>query len=285
MRYRLIAIDLDGTLLCPDGKVSAENRAALHAAHDAGAIILPCTGRGWRESLSVFKSVPDVELGVFNTGALVCRLTDGQTLDRAAFDPDTAREIIDLLSEGDEAVLIYTDPSATGYEYILTGKGELTANTRWWFEHNGLRWATQRELDPQLLDHVVRAGALGSPARAAEVVADIGARMGDRVVAHAFEALQDPDGTESTHIIECFASGVTKWRGIEFVAAQHGIRPREVAVIGDQINDVPMFQQAGCAVAMGNAIDAIKDAAHYHTLHNDKHGVAHAITKMLDGDW
>ena len=285
MRYRLIAIDLDGTLLCSKGDVSDENREALHAAHEAGVIVLPCTGRGWGESRSVFASLPDIDRGVFNTGAMICSLGDGRTLDRSAFDPDTAREMIDLLCVGDEAVLIFTDPSATGYEYIVTGKGELTTNTRWWFEHNELRWTTQRELDPAVLDHVVRAGAIAAIDRAAEVVGQLKAAMPGRVEAHGFPALQDTDASEPTHIIECFASGVSKWTGIQWIAQQHGIKPSEIAVIGDEINDVPMFQQAGCAVAMGNAIPAIKDSAHYHTLNNDKHGVAHAIKKMLAGDW
>lgn len=285
MRYRLIAIDLDGTLLCPAGNVSQENRDVLHAAHDAGAIILPCTGRGWRESRSVFASIPDTEVGVFNTGALVARISDGLTIDRGVFDGEAAREIIGLMSEGDEAILVFTDPSKTGLDYVVTGKGELTRNTRWWFEKNGLKWETHRDMPDDLLEHVVRVGALARVERAGEVVGYVRQAMADRVVAFSFEALQDPGGTEPTHIIECFAAGVTKWRGIEFVAQQHGIKASEIAVIGDQINDVPMFEQAGCAVAMGNAIDAIKDAAHYHTLANDEHGVAHAIEKMLDGDW
>jgi hypothetical protein len=285
MRYRLIAIDLDGTLLCPKGEVSDENRAALRAAHEAGAIVLPCTGRGWRESRRVFASVPDTDVGVFNTGALVCGLADGETRDRAVFDPDVAQTLIGVLIETGEPVLLYTDPSETGYEYIVTGEGEPNANTQWWFEHNQLRWTTQRRLDPAVAEHIVRAGALTSPDHAARAVDQVRERMPGQVESHAFAALQDERDDQPIHIIECFAQGVTKWRGIEFIAKQHGIEAEEIAVLGDQINDVPMFERAGCAVAMGNAIDAVRDVAHYHTLKNDEHGVAHAIHKMLDGEW
>lgn len=285
MRYRLIAIDLDGTLLCPKGEVSAENRRALHAAHEAGAIIIPCTGRGWRESRRVVGSIPDTEVGVFNTGAMVVGLADGATHNRAAFEYDLVRELIALMARHDEAVLLYTDPAETGYEYIVTGRGEPTKNTRWWFEHNALRWAIQPEPDPAVMRHIVRVGSIAAADRARQVVEAIRDAFARRVEAFSFEALQDPGATEPAHIVECFSAGVTKWRGIEFVAQQHGIAPGEIAVLGDQINDVPMFERAGCAVAMGNAIDAIKDAAHYHTLTNDAHGVAHAIQKMLDGAW
>ena len=285
MQYRLIAIDLDGTLLCPDGKVSKENRDALHAAHEAGAIIIPCTGRGWGEAKYVLASVPDSELGVFNTGAMVSGLRDGSTHHSEAFDAATASAVIDLLCEGDEAVLVYTDPDATGYEYVVTGKGELTTNTRWWFEHNGLRWTQQPTMDKAMLDHVVRAGAMAVRARADEIGALVEARLPGQTSFHAFEAVQEPDFDEPMFILECFRQGVSKWTGIQHIAQQHGIEPGEIAVIGDQINDVPMFELAGCAVAMGNAIDAIKESAHYHTLRNDEHGVAHAIEKMLEGSW
>jgi hypothetical protein len=285
MRYRLIAIDLDGTLLCPKGEVSAENRAALHKAHEAGVLIIPCTGRGHGEARHAIVSVPDSELGVFNTGAMVSSLADGSTHHREAFDITTAQAVVELLCEGDEAVLVYTDPDATGYEYVVTGKGQLTTNTKWWFEHNGLRWVQQPTIDEAILPHIVRAGAMAVRSRADEIGELVEARLPGQTSFHAFEAVQEPDFDEPMFILECFASGVSKWTGIQYIAQQHGITPNEIAVIGDQINDVPMFKQAGCAVAMGNAIQVIKDSAHYHTLRNDEHGVAHAIGKMLDGQW
>lgn len=285
MRYRLIAIDLDGTLLCPNGEVSDENRVALHAAHEAGALIIPCTGRGYGEARHAIASVPDGDVGVFNTGAMITDLSTGATRGAWAFDPATAASVIELLCEGDEAVLLYTDPDATGYEYVVTGRGELTTNTKWWFEHNGLRWVQQRNVDEMFLSHVVRAGAMAVRSRADAIGALVEAKLPGQTTFHAFEAVQEPGFNEPMFILECFKQGVSKWTGIQHIAQQHGIKPREIAVLGDQINDVPMFEQAGCAVAMGNAIDAIKNAAHYHTLRNDEHGVAHAIEKMLAGVW
>jgi hypothetical protein len=182
-------------------------------------------------------------------------------------------------------VLVFLDPHATGFEYIVAGKGEPTANTQWWFERNGLRWKRQKDIDPGLLEHTIRVGAMAYRDRADEIGDRVGQVLPGQTEYHAFEAVQEPGDTEPMFILECFAQGVTKWRGIEFIAKQHGIEAEEIAVLGDQINDVPMFERAGCAVAMGNAIDAVRDVAHYHTLKNDEHGVAHAIHKMLDGEW
>lgn len=284
MRYRLIAIDLDGTLLCPEGRASAENLAALHEARGRGVHILPCTGRGWREARRVIGGLPDAELGIFNTGAIVARADDGATVDAAPFDRATVLELIGLLRHRPEAVLLYTDPDATGYEYLATGEGTLTENTRWWFEHNALRYLEAEALDEALLDHVVRVGMVLPSADAAGLEARLWDAFAGRVEAHAFEAVQQPFG-ESMHILEVFATGVTKWRGIEVVAERFGIDHAEVAVIGDQVNDLPMLRRAGCAVAMGNAIPAVKDIAHRHTRCNQTHGVAHAIGQMLAGAW
>lgn len=285
MRYGLIAIDLDGTLLCPDGTVSEENRDALQAAHEAGALVIPCTGRGWGEAKHVLASLPDSALGVFNTGAMVSRLCDGSTYRSEAFDKETASAVIDLLCQGDEAVLVYTDPDETGYEYVVTGKGKLTTNTRWWFEHNGLRWTQQPTMSDALLKHVVRAGAMALRARADEIGGLVEAQLPGQTTFHAFEAVQEPGFDEPMFILECFKQGVSKWIGIEHIARQHGIGAHEIAVIGDQINDLPMFEKAGCAIAMGNAIPLIKGIAHHQTLGNTEHGVAHAIEKMLGGEW
>lgn len=285
MKYGLIAIDLDGTLLCPAGRVSDENRAALHAAHERGVVILPCTGRGWRESGSVLSSIPDAELGVFNTGGLVHALRGGATVHRRVFDADTAAGLIELLRPMPEAVLVFTDPATTGLEYIITGDGRATDNSLWWFRHNGLRFAEQRNVAAEHLGHIVRVGAVVPHQRAIEIEQQVDAQFRGRIEVHSFGAVQLPDEGEELHIVEIFPKGVTKWAGITVVAERHGIAPSAVAVIGDQINDLPMFARAACAVAMGNAIEKIKQAAHYHTHTNEHHGVAHAIQQMLSGAW
>lgn len=87
------------------------------------------------------------------------------------------------------------------------------------------------------------------------------------------------------HIVEVFAPHASKWQGIRAVADTLGICDNEIAVLGDQINDLPMFEQAGCAIAMDNAIPIIRDSAHHITRCNNTHGVAHAIEQLIAGTW
>ena len=125
------------------------------------------------------------------------------------------------------------------------------------------------------------AGGAATPGSAQDFVVNVG----DRVFFHSFEAVQMPPPAESVHILEVFAAGVDKWRGLSWVAQSHGIAPDEIACIGDEINDVQMLRAAGCGIAMGNGIEAAKKAARYVTKDNRNDGVAFAIEQLLSGKW
>ena len=97
--------------------------------------------------------------------------------------------------------------------------------------------------------------------------------------------MQLPSDREVLHVLEIFNAGVDKWRGINWIAERHQIDIAEIATIGDQVNDLAMIQNAGCSIAMGNAVESIKAAADYITFDNESDGVAHAIDHVLDGVW
>lgn len=285
MDYRLLAIDLDGTLLCPEGKVSRENLNAIAEAHAAGLTVVPCTGRGWREAKYVLEQVPGLGLGVFVTGAAVTDVYQGITQHHTALDTGTAAELIDFLKDEPLAVLAYREPNRVGHEYLVTGNGELTTNSRWWFDFTGSIVHEQRRVTALDLEHTLRIGMVAPGSRMPGILARVSERFAGRVEAHAFAAVQSPDPDEAVHILEVFAPGVDKWHGLSWVADRMGIGPDKVAVIGDEINDVAMLRAAGCSIAMENATDAAKEHAAYVTKPNHDGGVAHAIRQILDGVW
>ncbi len=285
MNYRLLAIDLDGTLLCPEGKLSRENLDAIAAAQDAGLTVVPCTGRGWREARYILEQVPDLGLGVFVTGAAITDVTSGQTQHHTAFDPDVAAKLIDLLQHEPQAVLAYREPNRVGHEYLVTGSGELTPNSKWWFDFTGSILHEQRYVTAEHLDHTLRIGMVVPGSQSRRILNMVQQHFLDRVEAHAFAAVQAPDPDEAVHIIEVFPPGVDKWHGLSWIADRMSIGPEQVAVIGDEINDLAMLRAAGCGIAMENAIDAAKQHAAYVTKPNHEHGVAHAIEQILGGHW
>ena len=285
MHHRLIGIDLDGTLLNSRGEISAANRAAITAAQRAGARIVPCTGRGWREAAPVLRDVPDLTTGVFITGAVVAEIESGQSIDFAVIEPHLALSLVEALHDEPEAVLVYREPALAGHDYLVTGRGQLSANTQWWFQVTGATVRFQRGVTADDLHHTLRVGMVASGARLPGLSQRLRATFGDQVQLHHFAALQRPDENDSVHVLEIFASGVDKWRGLSWLAHEHGIAPEQTAAIGDEINDLSMVRHAGCGIAMANAIEPLQAVSDHVVASNDEDGVAQALHQMIDGAW
>ncbi len=286
MRYRLIGLDLDGTLLNRRGRISAENLAAIVKAHDAGVMVVPCTGRSWQEShLAIDALIGGAEVGVFVTGAMVNDLRSGQTLDVITLAPDLVRDITLAMQAAGEPILLLRDRWKTGHDYLVTGPGRLADNTHRWFVTHEVPVEHVRELRAEHYQHVMRIGVVTGHEQAQAMQQVISGRFADVVQVHHFPAVHLERAVLHLDILEVFARGVDKWRGMMWVADKHNIAPEQIAVMGDQINDLEMMKQAGCRIAMGNAVDALKKHAHHITLDCDEHGVAHAIECLLAGKW
>ena len=141
MKYRMIAIDLDGTLLDGGGRASASNLAAVARARAAGVEVVPCTGRGWRESgatlhqlLPCFPAGKPGPAGVFACGAAVHDLATGGALHTMGMDAELALTIVAILADLPDSVLVFRDVEHAGHHYLVTGRGTLSPNTQWWFE-------------------------------------------------------------------------------------------------------------------------------------------------------
>jgi Cof subfamily protein (haloacid dehalogenase superfamily) len=281
----MLGIDLDGTLLDGEGELSEANIDAVHRAQAAGVRVVPCTGRSWVEAHYLLEPIADLELGVFVTGAAISNIASGESIDLAVIEPHLALRIVELLFNEPEAVLVFSDRNEAGHDYLVTGRGELTPNTEWWFEFNEAKVRHRREVDEVALRHTLRVGMVASTARMRQIAPRIEAELGDEVLVHHFVAVQRPDPEESVDVLEVFAAGVDKWRGLRWLAAQDGTADDQIAVIGDQINDIAMLRNAGCGIAMGNATDAAKQAADFVTRTNAEDGVAFAIDQLLSGRW
>ncbi len=285
MHYRIIAIDLDGTLLDHQGRVSKANLNAIVRAQAAGTMVVPCTGRAWRESRAALRQLPIDGHGVFVTGAVVSETTTGRSLDIALIEPHLTLELVRFLEHLPEAVLVCRESQQVGHDYLVTGRGSLTANTQWWFESTGATVHFQQDLTADDLHHTLRVGIVADGARVPTICEQLEQAFSTRISTHSFPAVNLPDPTQSIYVLEVFASGVDKWRGLQWVAHQTSTPADQIAAIGDQVNDLAMIRSAGCGIAMTNASQPVKDAADHITLSCDQDGVAHAIDQLLAGNW
>src|SRR6476620_3566894 len=120
-QYRMICIDLDGTLLCPRGTVTDRVRGAIHQTLRAGLLVVFATGRNWTESRTVLEAVEHYDSAVFVGGAMVVDTKKQVVLHRMMMQPQLARELSAHLEEAGHAVLALQDTSNAGFDYLVTG--------------------------------------------------------------------------------------------------------------------------------------------------------------------
>lgn len=286
MRYRLLGIDLDGTLFDSAGRLPRENVAAIRRAERAGMVVALCTGRGWKESRSAVEALDHRGPLVLANGALISEAETGRTLHRAVIEPHLSRSVVDHLAAMNEAVLILLDPAECEHDYLVVQPEKLTANTRWWFDYVGATWREVGRATEEDLHHALRVGIVGPESRMPAVRGSVARVFGERVFVQHFMAVAGgPADGEAVHVLEVFAPGVNKWAALRMVAEGHGIEASAVAAVGDHINDVAMIRGAGCGIAMANAVEQVMAVADRRTASNDEAGVAAAIDRLLGGAW
>lgn len=290
--FDLIAIDLDGTLLGPDGRVSEGNRAAVERARDAGVRVVVATGRGLIESSKILRSIDQRDPVIVAGGAITADPVTGKTVDRVQMPMKLVRRAVEEIHAARHAALVLKDSAEAGYDYLVLG-GDSDAEpdpiTRLWFEVTGarVRFAGRLEDDehPEL---TVRVG-MGAESHEAGPLADrLMAAFGDEATFHRFTTTAGAvytEGKRRVQILEVFDARAHKWSALERQAERFGVPAERVCAIGDEVNDLTMISRAGLGVAMGNAVDAIKRAANQETATNAEDGVAHAIDRVLSGAW
>lgn len=305
MAYRLgmamidvLAIDLDGTLLGRDKGVSRANIEAIDRARQAGVHVLICTGRGLQESRSAMAAIEQRLPVMVAGGSIVADPVSGETLHRIEMGTDLVHRAVELFHAARSPAMVLKDPSTIGYDYLIVDSEDefpIHEITRWWFEDNGIQSRSSRTVhDDEHPEHTVRVGMCCEVSKSNPVSKQVMSELGDLVELHDFPCVKpdwdlpgglgDDQVGEEVHIIEVFDKRATKWNAIDWYLKKHNIDPTRVAAIGDQVNDLTMIHGAGIGIAMGNAIDAVKDSSCYVTAGNDEDGVAVAIGCLLDGD-
>lgn len=257
---KLIATDLDGTLLRDDGRISERSVRALRRAHAAGARVVIATGR----PLGLLPDLSLLPLGavIGQNGAVVRESLEGAVRVRGVIDGSVLRELRERL-----------DPlwsARMAVQRVVEGRDELLA------EHEFSRRGGYAlgDLEDITADGAVR--ALVQHAGASEDFVDVVHRLaGGRVVA----TFSTQDG-----LVELTASGTGKAAALAEYAASRGLAAEDVLAFGDMPNDVDMLRWAGCGVAMGNAHPAAKSAARLVTASNEEDGLALVLESIWGDD-
>src|SRR6476661_3934938 len=177
-KYRLIAIDLDGTLLSPAGHVTPRVKQAVRKVLDAGLLVCFATGRNWTESRTVLEAVQHYDSAVFVGGAMVVDTKNEVMLHRTMMEPSLAAEVSDLLERNGHAVLALQDTGAAGVDYVVSGDIPVNTETARWMAMTKAALHRVPRLGNFSHEHTIRVGIVAEPSETARLQDQLAERFG-----------------------------------------------------------------------------------------------------------
>ena len=259
---RLVATDLDGTLLQPDGTVTPRARAALRAARARGLRVVLVTGRPPR-GVRPLALADCAEVAICANGALLYDLADDRLLEQHPIPAADAQRLVRDLRQAAPGVVFAAE-----------------AGLSFWREP---AYPTGHPLDER--DGSIE-NALGFATRGIAKLLARHPRIAQKLLLPLAEAVAGDDAVvtrSGTTLLEISAAGITKASALQRLCAGSGVAVAEVAAIGDMVNDLSMLRWAGHAVAVANAHTEVLAAADEVIGANDSDGVAEYLEGWSQG--
>ena len=268
---KILALDLDGTLLDSDKKLTPGNRAALERAARAGIHIVPTTGRFYGGMPECIRELPFIRYVITINGAQVADLQTGQVLYRAEIPVDRAVELMRFLDDRPLVYDCYMDNDAFMTAWMKERAEEIVTNPHYRVMIRDLRKPVP-ELKQFLLERgqdVQKVQFFTNPQLRMELMEQLPRVFADMVVSSSV-----PENVEVNQL------RANKGEALLALAKHLGVEREQTMAIGDGLNDLSMIREAGIGVAMANACPELRELADAFTLSCDEDGVAHAINTL-----
>lgn len=272
MNIRLIALDLDGTLMSSDHlTVSERNKAALLKAHENGVKIAISTGRTLSVVERVIKQIPFIDYVMYSDGASVYDVKNRKIIYKKLIPFEITREIIEYLNTTEVYYNIYLDGQ------IATQKGRQ-------------RYYNNTDLPTDFVNDYVRNTNIYE-----DLLSEINGKSVELIVGF-FNTQEEylasrkfiDRFSDRLYITSAFRNefemtdiNATKGKTMDYLCKIDNIESSQVIAFGDSGNDLPLLEFAGISVAMGNAEDKVKQIADFITETNALDGVAVAVEKFV----
>jgi hypothetical protein len=274
---RLLATDIDGTLLNPQFQISEGDLAALRRAHAAGIEIVLVTGRRHTFALPIAKQL-GFDLCLISSNGAVTRSLAGETFHRDLMPAETCRRLCWAMQEFRGNTVLTFDTEAKG-AIVLERLDEVGASIRRWVEKNLEFIEFVAPIEKAIVSDPVQAMFCGTIARMKEAL-----RILDKAgMEGLITVLRTEYPARDLTMIDVLNADCSKGHALERWAAHCGYRREEVMAIGDNHNDVEMLEFAGHPVIMGNACQELRGRGWKVTRSNDDCGVAAAVEAMVVG--
>jgi Cof subfamily protein (haloacid dehalogenase superfamily) len=268
---RLLATDIDGTLLNPQFRVSEGDLEALRRAHAAGIEIMLVTGRRHTFALPIAKQL-GFDLWLISSNGAVTRSLAGETFHRDMMPAETCRRLCGAMQEFRGNTVLTFDTETKG-AIVLERLDELGASIRRWLEKNMEYIEFVIPIEKALVTDPVQAMFCGTMARMGQALLALNAAHLDGMVT----ILRTEYPERDLSMIDVLNAGCSKGHALKRWALHRGYSREEVMAVGDNHNDVEMLEFAGHPVIMGNACEELRGRGWTVTRGNHECGVAAAV--------
>ena len=273
---RLIAIDIDGTLLDSRSQVSHANLDALRRAHDSGVEIVLVTGRRHHFALPIAELL-GFDLWIISSNGAVTRSTQGERFHRDLMPQQIARKLCRHMESFREYTVVTFDRDGHG-AIVCENHDRLYGVIQRWMEKNAPYIEYISPIESALTEDPIQVMFCGP----VELMKAAQQRLLACDFVDEFTVVRTQYDHRDLTIVDILNSECSKGHALERWAAHRGFDRNSVMAIGDNYNDIGMLTFAGHPVIMGNASEDLKQNGWTITLHHDESGVAAAIDQVLN---
>jgi Cof subfamily protein (haloacid dehalogenase superfamily) len=272
MKYKLIAMDMDGTLLNDKKEVSERSKQALRSAAELGVKLIVCTGRIFTSAKYYANMIGTKAPIVASNGAYIREKDRNEIVYEQALSDDVIYRLVDMIKSYDLYPQLFTIDTIYTEKLIYFSKNY----SRW---NESLPEAYRIKIE--VIENVKSIVEENSGKILKSVVMSDDSCKIAELKREIKEKLDVTAISSMNNNIEVMAPDISKGNAVKILADYYGISSEQVICIGDNENDLSMIEYAGLGVAMGNATEELKLAADYITDTNENDGVAKVIEKFI----
>lgn len=263
MTYKLMAVDVDGTLLDSNSNLTEGTKKAIKLGVEKGLIFAISTGRPI-QGVEHFNQILNLDLPFITyNGAMVVMGNSRKVLYEQKLSAQNAKEILELGRKYNTTVMIWADN-----KLFVT---EINDRTNKYKEISKVEPILVKDVDKLIKNGATKILWYDEIEKIDKYQSEVGKYLDNRVNYH----------TSRPMFLEFVDINASKAIAMEKLGEYYGIKQSEMIAVGDGYNDLSMIEYAGLGVVMANAKDAIKEKADFVTLSNDEDGVAHVIYKFV----
>lgn len=255
--YKLVAFDLDGTLLNENKTINKENIEIIEDLSSKGIEVIIATGRGYMSAKRLVRKIHTSTICISNNGAIIRDLTNNNNIKDFPMKKEIVKDILNKSDNLGLTPLIHVNEFNNGIDVYYRKDNE-----RFYEDKRGsqstLRFHQVDEFEDEHLENVLALAYFDYKDKTHSLY-DVFKEEDIGEYKFNYHVMENVQATES--LIEFMGKGVSKWNAIKYYSDIKGIKEDEIIVFGDDINDIHMVKNAGIGIAMKNASDRVKEHA------------------------